>query len=80
MRQTESLVKSEGVEKPTKAKSGSKPEMRDADTIALEADISAALGMKVALHHPSGAESGSITIKYTSLDQLDDLCMLLTKP
>ncbi len=79
VRQTEALVRNEGSEakpKPKTAKSGDK---RDADTVALEGDLSAALGMKVSLNHPSGAETGSITIKYTNLDQLDDLCMMLTK-
>lgn len=79
VRQTEALVKNEGKEATPKPKAAKSSENRDADTIALEGDLSAALGMKVSLNHPSGAETGSITINYTSLDQLDDLCMLLTK-
>jgi ParB family chromosome partitioning protein len=79
VRQTESLVKNEGQGKPAKPKTTRSTGNRDADTIALEGDLSAALGMKVSLNHPSGAATGSITIKYDSLDQLDDLCMLLTK-
>ena len=79
VRQTEALVKNEGQAVEKKPKLGKTPKSRDADTVALEGDLSAALGMKVALNHPSGAASGSITINYKSLDQLDDLCMLLTK-
>ena len=79
VRQTEALVRNEGKQQSTKAKPTAKADGRDADTVALEGDLSAALGMKVSLNHPSGAETGSITIKYGSLDQLDDLCMLLTK-
>lgn len=79
VRQTEVLAKKGADEKPTKAKSRPTGITKDADTVALEGDLSAALGMKVALNHPSGAESGSITIKYDSLDQLDELCNLLTK-
>ena len=79
VRQTESLVKNEGSKGNKKASTPKARAERDADTVALEGDISAALGMKVSLNHPSGAESGSITIKYASLDQLDDLCMMLTK-
>lgn len=78
VRQTEALVKSESkseAKKSTSAKSVGK----DADTVALEGDLSAALGLKVTLNHPSGSESGAITIKYASLEQLDDLCMRLTK-
>ena len=79
VRQTESLVKNEGSKGNKTASTPKASASRDADTVALEGDISAALGMKVSLNHPSGAESGSITIKYASLDQLDDLCMMLTK-
>lgn len=80
VRQTEALVRNEGKDSTPKAKTGKPSTTRDADTIALEGDLSAALGMKVHLNHPSGAASGSITITYGSLDQLDDLCMVLTKP
>ncbi|MDG2341343.1 MAG: ParB/RepB/Spo0J family partition protein, partial [Paracoccaceae bacterium] len=80
VRQTEMLVKNEGKEAAPKPKTAKSPMARDADTVALEGDLSAALGMKVQLNHPSGAASGSITINYSSLDQLDDLCMVLTKP
>ena len=79
VRQTEALVKNEGQGTTKKAAPAKAARSRDADTIALEGDLSAALGMKVALNHPSGAASGSITIDYKILDQLDDLCMLLTK-
>lgn len=51
---------------------------KDADTKALEGDLSANLGMKVSLNHLPGKESGSITISYDTLDQLDDLCRKLT--
>jgi len=52
---------------------------KDADTVALEGDLSAAIGMKVVLNHAAGGESGTLTIRYDTLDQLDDLCMILTK-
>ena len=46
---------------------------KDADTIALEKDLMAALGgMKVSIDHHD--EDGSITIAYRTLDDLDDLC------
>ena len=50
---------------------------KDADTKALEGDLSAAIGMKVQVNHQSNKESGEVTISYTSLDQLDDLCRIL---
>ncbi|MGC8201248.1 ParB/RepB/Spo0J family partition protein [Aliiroseovarius sp. PTFE2010] len=47
---------------------------KDADTRALESDLSAALGMAVAIDHQQGAQAGEITISYKTLDELDDLC------
>lgn len=54
-----------------------KPSEKDADTRALEADLSANLGMKVSIQHDNGQESGLITVQYTSLDDLDVLCQKL---
>lgn len=63
-----------------KGKSGTnKPDRpaKDADTVALEGDLSASLGMKVAIDHVIGQEAGMLTIRYTTLEQLDDLCRKL---
>ncbi|MHA7873025.1 MAG: ParB/RepB/Spo0J family partition protein, partial [Hyphococcus sp.] len=49
---------------------------KDADTRALERDLSAALGLDVSISH-STKGAGSITIDYLTLDQLDDLCRRL---
>ena len=51
---------------------------KDADTKALEADLSAALSMKVSIDHKPGQESGRITISYKTLEQLDALCAMLS--
>ena len=76
VRATESLVR-----KPSKGSPRSRarqaPE-KDADTRALEQDLSAALGMQVSVDHSADGESGKITIGYKSLDQLDGLCQLLS--
>ncbi|WP_350335734.1 ParB/RepB/Spo0J family partition protein [Coralliovum pocilloporae] len=45
---------------------------KDADTKALEKALSDALGMKVSISHKDN-ETGSVQIKYKSLDQLEDL-------
>ncbi|MDC0737735.1 ParB/RepB/Spo0J family partition protein [Cognatishimia sp. SS12] len=76
VRQTEGLVKkyaSGDLEKPKKPKP-----VKDADTKALEGDLSANLGMKVAIDHKAGGEAGQITIKYDNMDQLDELCRILS--
>lgn len=76
VRATEALVKkyaSGDMDKPKKAKPA-----KDADTAALEGDLSANLGMKVSIDHKAGGESGQITIKYKDMEQLDELCRILT--
>ncbi|MBM3568951.1 MAG: ParB/RepB/Spo0J family partition protein [Alphaproteobacteria bacterium] len=45
---------------------------KDADTIALENDLTAALGLPVSITFDP-AEGGTLTIHYTTLDQLDEL-------
>lgn len=80
VRETEKLAKKDGGnifsdEGAPKKKPGAQ---KDADTKALEDDLAANLGMKVALNHKPGQENGSMTISYESLDQLDDLCRKLT--
>jgi len=59
-------------EAKSKASGGSK----DADTRALERDLSAILGLDVAIEH-SKKGAGSVTVNYLTLDQLDDICRRL---
>ncbi|MBB3770563.1 ParB family chromosome partitioning protein [Angulomicrobium tetraedrale] len=47
----------------------------DADTAALQRRLSDALGLKVTLRHDG--EAGELRIRYTSLDQLDEVCRRL---
>jgi ParB family chromosome partitioning protein len=51
---------------------------KDADTKALEGDLTAALKMKVVLNHKPGQEKGQLTVHYDSLDELDELCRVLS--
>jgi len=51
---------------------------KDADTRALEADLTASLNLTVEITHQAGAESGQVTIRYSSLDELDELCRVLS--
>jgi len=79
VRATEALVKRElaGDPKP-KPKGSDDTNEKDADTKALEGDLSANLGMRVSLNHKPGQESGQVSIQYKSLDQLDEICRLLS--
>ncbi|WP_166417746.1 ParB/RepB/Spo0J family partition protein [Cochlodiniinecator piscidefendens] len=75
VRETERLVKKQNL--PPKEPSLSKAE-KDADTKALEGDLSANLGMKVSVDHKSGDQKGRVTISYKTLEELDNLCRLLS--
>lgn len=79
VRAAEALVKSERADE-TVAKSKPKAQSieKDADTKALEGDLSAALGMKVSLNHKPGQEKGQMTLHYKSLEELDELCRILS--
>ncbi len=52
---------------------------KDADTRALEKDLSAILAMKVSINHKAGSEAGQVVLTYENLDQLDDLCAKLSR-
>lgn len=54
------------------------PVGKDADTRALEGDLSAHLGLKVSVEHKAGTEGGKLVLHYASLEHLDDLCRRLT--
>ena len=81
VRATEALVKKDaaGVNTNAAPKKVKPAGEKDADTRALEGDLSAMLRMKVSIDHKPGGESGSITISYENLDQLDELCNLLSR-
>lgn len=52
---------------------------KDADTKAIEADLSANLRMLVRIDHNGPEDGGTLSIKYRSLDDLDLLCDVLSK-
>ncbi|MEP4196281.1 MAG: ParB/RepB/Spo0J family partition protein [Aliishimia sp.] len=78
VRATEALVKKQSEHSEKKTSVNSNITEKDADTKALEGDLSAALGMKVVLDHKAGSEKGSLSIKYMTLEQLDELCQKLS--
>ncbi|WP_227269174.1 ParB/RepB/Spo0J family partition protein [Roseobacter weihaiensis] len=80
VRAAEALVKKEQAAEmvdTTVPKSKGAVVAKDADTKALEGDLSAALGMKVVLTHKPGQEDGQMTLHYKSLEELDELCRKL---
>ena len=79
VRETEKLAKQDGV--ADNRKQDVKPKRKsekDADTKALEADLSAALAMSVSIDHAPGQDNGALVIRYKTLDDLDRLMALLS--
>lgn len=76
VRATEELVRKSAAQEIPLAKRRPSQE-RDADTRALEGDLSAALRMIVRIDHDHSG-NGRMTISYSNLDQLDLLCQALS--
>ncbi|UWQ24728.1 ParB/RepB/Spo0J family partition protein [Leisingera aquaemixtae] len=80
VRATEALVKKDAAGiRTAPAKKQKAVAEKDADTRALEGDLSVMLKMKVSIDHKPGGEAGSVTISYENLDQLDELCNMLSR-
>lgn len=75
VRATEALAKSFA---PKAAKKPVVPTAKDADTVQIERDLAAQLGLKVSIDHNAGSDGGKIVLSYKSLEQLDDLLRLLS--
>jgi ParB family chromosome partitioning protein len=77
VRATEQLVaKVRKAQATAEAKADQPAPMEDANTRALVRRLSDRLGLPVQLSH-NADESGTLTIRYTSLDQLDAVCRML---
>jgi ParB family chromosome partitioning protein len=79
VRDTEGMVRAvKGGERRAKAKPNGGADMAgNADIAALERDLGDLLGMRVAIAHgPAG--KGTVTVHYSTLDQLDMLCQRLS--
>ncbi len=74
VREVEKLMRASGESRTSRR---SVPQPKDADTKALEGDLSAAIGMKVTIDHDAAQGGGRVSIQYRDLTQLDDLLRLL---
>ena len=61
----------------SKKKTGVGPSERDPNTVALERQLSDALGLSVSVAH--GERGGKLEIRYKTLEQLDGICNRLTR-
>ena len=76
VRQAESLARKPDA--PKRRRTSSTASEKDADTRVLEQDLSATLGMSVVIDHSPESGDGRMTIRYSSLEQLDQLCQALS--
>lgn len=79
VRATEALAKKKADGSKGKGASGSKGSEKDADVRALEGDLSAAMGLPVQISHAAGTESGTVTLKFSNFEQLDEICRVLSQ-
>lgn len=75
VRQTERLATERGGVKSRRARTA---EAKDADTVALERDLSNLLGLRVQINFQG--RGGTVVLHYESLDQLDDILYRLNNP
>jgi ParB family chromosome partitioning protein len=75
VREAEALARR--AQSPAQPRPASAPRGKDADTRALEEDLSEALGLRVEINDRDGV--GEMRIRYGTLEQLDELCRRLTR-
>jgi ParB family chromosome partitioning protein len=80
VRDTEQLVRraKTGSETPAARRSGASTSAKDPDISALEQHLADILGLKVDIAHDGGGAGGTLTLRYSTLDQLDMLCQRLS--
>lgn len=75
VRDIEKIVSKKPVNRAPSVSHGTK----DQDALALEQDLSAAIGMKVSISHDKSKGCGQISIAYDHIDQLDEVCRRISR-
>ena len=78
VRDIENIVKKGITQSDDRIKKGTSTK-KDVDTINLEQDIKAALGLKTIIDHNENSGGGCIIVKYKDLEQLDMFCSKIMK-
>ena len=78
MRDIENIVKTGMTKSDDRIKKRTSTK-KDVDTLNLEQDIKAALGLKTTIDHNENSGGGSIIVKYKDLEQLDMFCSKIMK-
>ena len=78
VRETERLAKKSVRPAPAPSPDHTEPPQKDVDSAALERELAVLLGMKVTLN-PKTIDSGTLSIAYSNLEQLDELLRRLSE-
>ncbi len=80
VRDTEQLVRrvKTGDDAPTARRREGRGQEKDPDIAALEQHLADILGLKVEIAHDGASAGGSLSLRYSNLDQLDMLCQRLS--
>jgi len=79
VREVERLVRRSGLERPKQRRAREPRDPgTDADIVAVERDLEEFLGLSVKIASEADPRSGSVTVRYSTLDQLDLICQRLT--
>jgi ParB family transcriptional regulator, chromosome partitioning protein len=76
VRQAEALVRRETAPRKAKTSGGDRPDHANADILMLQRQLSDLLGLRTEIKHQ--AKNGSVTLHYSSLEQLDMICQRLS--
>jgi ParB family chromosome partitioning protein len=77
VREAEALARQAHEDAGTEAGSrGGRPSMKDSNVLALEAEVTATLGLEVDIRHKADG-GGEVRIRYSQLSQLEDVCRRL---
>lgn len=80
VREVEALVRQTfGADGKRQSGPRARPSDKDADTRALEQDLSANLKMSVMIDHRPSEGGGQVIIRYKTLEDLDQLCQILSQ-
>lgn len=78
VRETEALAKAPARDEDPESGGARRAAGKDGDTLALERLLSLTLGLRVDIRH-KGEAGGTISVGYTTLEQLDDVCRRLRR-
>ena len=79
VRSAEALAREAAVDRAPRGRPRRNEREKDVDASALEAGLSERLGLGVEIRHSASGEAGEIRVRYSTLEQLDEVCRRLSQ-